>query len=72
MAFNDGTKQTREAIRQAIIDSGFSPEFIDEIIHNKQIGPEMFRLIRECRFLILDISDPNYGAYSTWYEDNIW
>lgn len=63
MAFNDGTKQTREAIRQAIIDSGFSPEFIDEIIHNKQIVPEMFRLIRECRFLILDISDPNYGAY---------
>lgn len=25
--------------------------------------PEMFRLIRECRFLILEISDPNYGAY---------
>ena len=23
----------------------------------------MFRLIRECRFLIMDISDPNYGAY---------
>lgn len=63
MAFNDGTKQTREAIRTAIIESGYSPEFIDEIIHNKQIVPEMFRLIRECKFLILDISDPNYGAY---------
>ena len=63
MAFNEGTNQTREAIRKAIVDSGFSPEFIDEIIHNKQIVPEMFRLIRECRFLILDISDPNYGAY---------
>ena len=63
MAFNDGTKQTREAIRNAIIKSGFSPEFIDEIIHNKQIVPEMFRLIRECKFLILEISDPNYGAY---------
>lgn len=63
MAFNDGTKETREAIRAAIINSGYSPEFIDEIIHNRQIVPEMFRLIRECRFLILDISDPNYGAY---------
>lgn len=63
MAFNDGTKNTREAIRNGIIDAGFSPEFIDEIIHNKQIVPEMFRLIRESRFLILDISDPNYGAY---------
>lgn len=63
MAFNDGTKQTREAIRTAIVSSGYSPEFIDEIIHNRQIVPEMFRLIRECKFLILDISDPNYGAY---------
>ncbi len=63
MAFNDNTKETREAIRKGIIEAEFSPEFLDEIIHNKQIVPEMFRLIRECRFLILDISDPNYGAY---------
>lgn len=63
MSFNEGTTETREAIRQAIIDSGYSPEFLDEIIHNKQIVPEMFRLIRESKFLILDISDPNYGAY---------
>lgn len=63
MSFDDSTKQTREAIRAGIIEAGFSPKFIDEIIHNKQIVPEMFRLIRECRFLILDISEPNYGAY---------
>lgn len=63
MAFNDKTKDTREAIKEGIISSGYSPEFIDEIIHNKQIVPEMFRLIRESRFLILEISDPNYGAY---------
>lgn len=63
MSFSEGTKETREALRNAIIDAGFSPKFIDEIIHNKQIVPEMFRLIRECRFLILEISDPNYGAY---------
>lgn len=63
MAFNEGTKDTREAIREGIIRGGYSPEFIDEIIHNKQIVPEMFRLIRESRFLILDITEPNYGAY---------
>lgn len=63
MAFNDGTKDTREALREGIIGAGYSPEFIDEIIHNKQIVPEMFRLIRESRFLILEITDPNYGAY---------
>ncbi len=63
MAFNNGTKSTREAIRQGILNAGYSPEFIDEIIHNHQIMPEMFRLIRESRLLILEISDPNYGAY---------
>ena len=63
MSFAEETKPTREAIRKGIIKAEFSPEFIDEIIHNKQIVPEMFRLIRECRLLILDISDPNYGAY---------
>lgn len=63
MAFNKGTKETREALRTGIISAGYSPEFIDEIIHNKQIVPEMFRLIRESRFLILEITEPNYGAY---------
>lgn len=63
MAFNENTKDIRETLRKAIIESGYSPEFIDEIIHNKQIVPEMFRLIRECNFLILEISEPNYGAY---------
>ena len=63
MAFNEDTNETREAIRKGIIDAEYSPEFLDEIIHNKQIVPEMFRLIRECSFLILEISDPNYGAY---------
>ena len=63
MAFNDSTKATRDAISKGIVEGGFSAEFLDEIIHNRQIIPEMFRLIRECRFLILDISEPNYGAY---------
>ena len=63
MSFSDELMPIREAIRKGIIEAQFSPEFMDEIIHNKQIVPEMFRLIRECRFLIMDISEPNYGAY---------
>lgn len=63
MSFADESNPIREAIRKGIIGAGFSAEFMDEIIHNRQIIPEMFRLIRECRFLIMDISDPNYGAY---------
>ena len=67
MAFNDNTKSTREAIRNGIIDAGYSPEFIDEIIHNHQIVPEMFRLIRECRFLILDISIFLFPIFFTFF-----
>ena len=63
MSFDENLKPIREAIRKGIIDSGFSAEFMDEIIHNRQIIPEMFRLIRECKFLIMDITEPNYGAY---------
>jgi len=63
MSFNEKTNSTRECIRQAIINSGHSPAFIDEIIHNHQIVPEMLRLIKESRFLILEITDPNYGSY---------
>lgn len=63
MSFASSTSDTREAIRKGIDEAGCSPEFIDEIIHNHQIVPEMLRLIRECRFLILEISEPNYGAY---------
>ena len=63
MAFNDSTIETCEAIRAGVEKAGFCSKFIDEIIHNHQIMPEMFRLIRECQFLILEISDPNYGAY---------
>lgn len=63
MAFNEDTKNTRECINEAIINAGYTPIIIDELIHNKQIIPEMLRLIRESRFLILDITDPNYGAY---------
>lgn len=63
MSFAEKTRPTREAIRQGIINAGFLPDFIDEIIHNHQIMPEMFRLIRESQLLVLDISDPNYGAY---------
>lgn len=63
MAFNDDTKPTREAIRAGIKEAKFSEKFLDEIIHNQQIVPYMMRLIRDCRFLIMDITEPNYGAY---------
>ena len=63
MSFDESENSTREAIKQAIVGAEFSATFMDEIIHNRQIVPEMLRLIKECRFLIMDISNPNFGAY---------
>ena len=63
MAFNPNTNSTRKAIRAGIKGAKFSEKFLDEIIHNQQIVPYMMRLIRDCRFLIMDITEPNYGAY---------
>ncbi len=63
MSFGDETNDIRECIKEAVYNAGYNPVFIDEKIHNKQIVPEMLRLIRECKFLIIDITQPNYGAY---------
>lgn len=43
--------------------AGYEPVLIDEVTHNQQIVPEMFRKIRKSRFLVIDISVPNTGAY---------
>ncbi len=63
MAFIDNTTLIRNALKKAIISANYTPILMDETIHNKQIVPEMLRLIRESRILIMDITEPNYGAY---------
>lgn len=63
MSFAPSTTTIREAIRKGITKAEYDAALIDEIIHNKQIVPEMFRLIRESRLLVMDITEPNYGAY---------
>ena len=63
MSFADEAKPIREAIRKGVIKAKYSPTIMDEIIHNEQIVPAMLRMIRESRLLILEITNPNYGAY---------
>jgi nucleoside 2-deoxyribosyltransferase len=63
MDFREKNNSIRDAIKNAIVQSEFSHLFMDEIIHNRQIVPEMLRLIKESKLLIMDITDPNYGAY---------
>lgn len=63
MSFHKSADNIRAAIKTGIINAGFSPLLIDEIVHNHQIIPEMLRLIKASRFMIMDITNPNFGAY---------
>ena len=63
ISFSKETKKIRSAIEEGIRSAEFNPIIMTDLIHNKQIVPEMFRLIRESRALIMDITEPNYGAY---------
>ena len=63
MTFGDETKATREALKLGISKAGYIPILIDEVTHNHQIVPEMFKKIQESKFLVIDISIPNVGAY---------
>lgn len=63
MSFAEGTESTREALKQGISNAGYTPVIIDEVTHNHQIVPEMFKQIRDSKFLVIDVSVPNNGAY---------
>ena len=63
MAFSEKTKNIREAIRQGVIKAGYEPRFIDEKEHNKQIVPEILYEIRKSKFIIVELTGHNNGAY---------
>ena len=63
MSFRDETKSIREAFRSAIKESGFAVGIIDEKEHNNQIVPEIFYEIERSKFVVVDVTYPNYGAY---------
>ena len=57
MKFGDDTLKLREAIRKGIADSGFCPEFIDEVPHNEFITPELLKHIRDSKFVVVDFEE---------------
>lgn len=63
MQFGDETKALREAIRLGIDNSGYNPKFIDEVQHNDFITPELLKYIRDSKFVVVDLSHKNNGAY---------
>ena len=63
MSFADGTMKLREAIKQGIQDAGYNPVLIDEVEHNELITPEMLSYIKNSKFVVVDLSHRNNGAY---------
>ena len=63
MAFREETNEIRDVLKESITKCGFKPIVIDEVEHNNQIVPEIERNIQRCRFLVMDCSVPNMGAY---------
>ena len=63
MKFGDDTQKLREAIRKGIEDSGYLAIFIDEVQHNDFITPELLKYIKNSKFVVVDLTHKNNGAY---------
>lgn len=63
MKFGDDTKPLREAIRKGIQDADYNAIFIDEVQHNDFITPELLKHIRDSKFVVVDLTHQNNGAY---------
>lgn len=63
MKFGDDTLPLREAIRKGITDAGYHAIWIDEVEHNEFITPELLKHIRDSKFVVVDLTHQNNGAY---------
>ncbi len=63
MKFGEDTKVLREAIRYGISNAGYIPIFIDEVQHNDFITPELLKHIKNSKFVVVDLTHQNNGAY---------
>lgn len=63
MSFNKSTNEISETFKRAIQECGYLPKRIDEKEHNNQIVPEILFEISRSKFVVVDITFPNYGAY---------
>lgn len=62
MSFNQ-TEILREAIRKGINQAGYNAIFIDEVQHNDFITPELLKYIKDSKFVVVDLTHQNNGAY---------
>ena len=63
MSFDSEMAETEQAISQALKSAGYNAIIIKDKEHNNYIMPEIFHQIKNSKFLVLDVSKQNYGAY---------
>lgn len=63
MKFGNDTLKLREFIKKGIIEADFNPILIDEVQYNEFITPELLSNIRNSRFVVVDLTHQNNGAY---------
>lgn len=65
MSFKNETKEIRNAIKNALIETGFEPVLIDEkhIDSEKTINDEIIANLKKCKFCIADFTFHSKGVY---------
>lgn len=63
MSFAEEAKYIGQIFERTINRCGYIPRRIDHKEHNNQIVPEIFFEISRSKFLVVDVTYPNYGAY---------
>lgn len=63
MWFDDTMEFARQNIASAVTDCGYTPVFIDEVEHSRQIVPEILKELKDCLFVVADLTGHNNGVY---------
>lgn len=63
MSFDPQVRYIEDCFKKAISEAGYKPQIIKDKEHNNYIMPEIFYEIKQSRFVVVDITLPNYGAY---------
>ena len=64
IAIKFGDNESRiQSIQNSLIECGYEPVIMNEYETNNWIMPEIFQMIKECRFMIVDFTLPCDGAY---------
>jgi hypothetical protein len=63
MTFGRDADTVYKAICEGITKAGYTPERMDKVEHNNQAVPELLSRIRQSRFVVVELTSHNNGAY---------